>query len=331
MEDDTLVMGSTFPVEVAVYLPDPRAFFDTIRNKNHNNHKTKPLHFFSSSTQGGNTRTLDNYKKKNSSVLLPVPEAAFQLLQWAHYGHVPIFPTNQPQIDSDENPKSADKLLLSNDETNEVDSLEEEEEDTEELLEEDAFENEDTNEEEKSVVSNAMNDCMEQSAQHWTAILPEADEPQGFLEKNVRLRSYQKQALHFMMERETSGHSREQMEEQLALLRELSTLHQEQQQESGFFTTTTHSILATMTKNAPDIVCDCGPVIVSEEAQKKSQPLDGEINPVNHPLWQRRFLAKPDLSSSVCFYVNELLGTATYRPPEPPRPCSGGILADGMY
>ena len=79
-----------------------------------------------------------------------------------------------------------------------------------------------------------------------------------------------------------------------------------------------------------EIVCDIGPVVVTEEGQKKSTTLDGQVNPVNHPLWKRRFLAEPDLSRSVSFYVNELLGVATYRPPEPPKPCSGGILGDAM-
>ena len=83
------------------------------------------------------------------------------------------------------------------------------------------------------------------------------------------------------------------------------------------------------TKKQPAITCDCSPVIVSEEAQNDARTIiDNQINPMNHPLWERRYLASYDMKTPYLFYVNELMNTATISPPEPPQPCSGGTLAD---
>jgi hypothetical protein len=199
MEDDTLVMGSTFPAEVTVYLPNPRAFFETMHHDHHdatNNNRTKTAssHYFA---KRGNRKVNNNHHHKK---ILPVSEAAFQLLQWAHYGNVPNFQTNaQAPNDTDNDQNNSEKL--SSDETNSDSVMEDEEEEEEDTVEldEDAFENGD--EEEGRPIPNVMNDCVEQTLQSWSATLPETDEPQDFLVKNVRLRSYQKQALHFMMER----------------------------------------------------------------------------------------------------------------------------------
>ena len=68
-----------------------------------------------------------------------------------------------------------------------------------------------------------------------------------------------------------------------------------------------------------EILCECRPVLVSEAAQKKSTTLDGWVNPVHHLLWKCRFLAPPCMLRSISFYVNEVMGVATYKPPEPHR------------
>ena len=62
----------------------------------------------------------------------------------------------------------------------------------------------------------------------------------------------------------------------------------------------------------------------------KSVTIHGDVDPVQHPLWQRRFLTTDGLNAAVCFYVNEVLGVASSQPPNPPRQCVGGILADSM-
>jgi SNF2 family DNA or RNA helicase len=138
--------------------------------------------------------------------------------------------------------------------------------------------------------------------------LPCTDEPSGL---QVTLRAYQKQALWWMLQRETSGESRIELEQQLELLAELA---------------------GTKLQSQPtcDVQCECGPVLVSPAAREETRTLDGQVNPLVHPLWKQRFLASHDLSETRCFYVNELLGTARHTSPTPPTPCSGGILADAM-
>jgi hypothetical protein len=87
------------------------------------------------------------------------------------------------------------------------------------------------------------------------------------------------------------------------------------------------------------IACDCGPVVVRDDVvASRAIPLidygrtDLEIGRkyVHHPLWRRRFLATDDLATVYAFYVNELLGVASSSPPDPPRQCVGGLLADAM-
>ncbi|KAL3756862.1 hypothetical protein ACHAWU_005124 [Discostella pseudostelligera] len=89
--------------------------------------------------------------------------------------------------------------------------------------------------------------------------------------------------------------------------------------------------------------CTCGPVVVRDETVASSLEYDGsETNAENpnsrkrgkyiqHPLWQQRYLvAANDFNSVFAFYVNELMGIASARPPKPPKQCCGGILADAM-
>jgi DNA repair protein RAD5 len=128
------------------------------------------------------------------------------------------------------------------------------------------------------------------------------------------------------MQREQQGRSRQEMDEQLQLLGELAL------SESSAATQHGASIndMDRTNNNNNDIVCHIGSVLVSEKARQLSQTLDGQVNPICHPLWQQRFLASQGMDRTITFYVNELLKTATHRPPLPPTPCSGGILADAM-
>ena len=129
------------------------------------------------------------------------------------------------------------------------------------------------------------------------------------------LRPYQKQALYWMLQRESGDHDRNKLEKELTLLAELSRNASQQ---------------PIMDPPKQDIVCEVGPVRVSQSMAQKSCTIDGVENPVNHPLWQRRFLASADKTRAISFYVNELLGTASSKPPNPPRHCTGGILGDCM-
>lgn len=135
--------------------------------------------------------------------------------------------------------------------------------------------------------------------------LAEADQPEGFT--NVTLRPYQKQALHWMWQRETAGETQEEVQGRLELLSEMAGVTKKTKLETS--------------DTKENIVCDCGPVQVATEFRPSV---------IHHPLWTCRFLASPSMTEVKPFYVHELLGVATITPPRPPRPCSGGILADAM-
>jgi hypothetical protein len=214
--------------------------------------------------------------------------AAFALLQWAQYGNLPEFAV----------PGGGETVIKT--------------EPVDEEVREDFFEDDDTHEQRADWVDQV------EELQHWAVTLPQAADPPGLAE-GVTLRPYQKQALHWMRQRETTETSRAELEEQLALLSELASTQQKLP-------------LVAMTPLPPkvDIVCERGPVVLSDQAQREVQTWAGLANPAVHPLWQRRYVASPDLSECRVFYVNELVGKATLEPPKPPRPCAGGILADAM-
>lgn len=211
---------------------------------------------------------------------LELTDAAFALLQWAEYGDVPEFkvPENfsvDPSSDEDEP-----------------------------LCTEDAFQANVT-EELTSIAKNLL-------AQDGTKLLVEAPDPKGL--KGITLRSYQRQALSWMSQREKEPSSRYHVQNELELLSELNKSKKKQRN----FNVET------------EVSCeDSGPIRVSELGARKSKTLNGDINTVNHPLWERRYLAIGD-SAAVCFYVNEFVGIASAVPPAPPRQCAGGMLCDAM-
>jgi SNF2 family DNA or RNA helicase len=201
--------------------------------------------------------------------------------------------------------ESPDMKLLSKESSEESDA-------DEEILDESAFE-----EEQKAdawaegVVAAASKDPL--------ANLPEMPDPKGL---TVTLRPYQRQALSWMWKRETDPSNRDVVEKELKLLSELAR-NKTQQQNASIDAYQNQQTTA-------DIFCDCGPVLVSKEGTTKSTTIDGEVDPVTHPLWQRRFLAYDDMQSSISFYVNELIGIASDKSPNPPKQCVGGIQADAM-
>jgi hypothetical protein len=232
-------------------------------------------------------------KKSKKKKHLPLAEAAFGLLQWAEYGDVPDF---QPPQESQE-----DKTIIIDEEDDEDDD-----DDEAEMMKEEDFE--------AASVSSVRGTELDKSVStvnDWMMKLPEAEDPKGFL-NGITLRPYQRQALYWMNKREQDGESREDLEKQLTLLSDMACSDQQRK--------------ATPTVQGKDeIVCDCGPVRVTEQARKRSKTVEGETNPVQHPLWKQRFLASQSMDKTLSFYVNELLGVATHRVPPPPSPCSGGV------
>jgi hypothetical protein len=236
----------------------------------------KSQHFFH---QGTSKKTTAGNKKDE----LSPAEAAFRLVQWAEYGD--DIPNYSKELEGEGDDEEEEKGAMVDSAHGEDGQVEGE--------------------------SNATDDALGLTG---VAVLGEAVDPPGLTE-GISLRPYQRQALFFLDQRETIGSDRDQVEEQLGLLRELSEM-----------TKSAQSLPDSPRgqKVGAPVSCDCGPVRVLQPDATKT--LDGDVNPVNHPLWKRRYLAAPSLDKGYVFYVNELLGVALHRPPPPPTPCSGGIL-----
>ena len=294
MEDSHIVLGAQIPLSIQVFVLQPRALlalFDT----DHSQHAARPW-WNTQSTSTRTTLTNSNHNYNNNNRIQQ--DAAFGLLQWAEYGDVLEFPTPTKNHNKDD-------TLNETKPNDSEDGLAE--------LDEDEFEASEAVSPEGAKLDQSL------TTTDWAMSLPVLPDPIGFA-SGVTMRPYQKQALYWMVHRE-AGVSRDELEQELELLAELAT--------EGRAVGESYRFLGKENKGA-EIVCDCGPVLVSNQAKIKTRTLDGEMNPVGHPLWKQRYLASPDLKETVCFYVNELLGIATHRPPKPPSPCSGGVLADSM-
>jgi SNF2-related domain len=151
----------------------------------------------------------------------------------------------------------------------------------------------------------------------WALNLHQAADPPGFT-PDVTLRPYQKQALHWMFERETSEISAEELEEQLQL--QVEVLNSK----------LPRPYVRDRPREGVDIACECGPVQVSDCVEKATKTLTGHADVAIHPLWRKRYMATPDLSQSFVFYVQELTCRMSVEAPMPPKPCAGGVLADAM-
>ena len=240
---------------------------------------------------------------------MTLPEAAFSFLQWAEYGALPEIPEFSAAKGDDNANSNEPSESSDNDDAIMMD-------------EEDFTAEEEANKTERPEWAKSVNDNENADT---TALLPEMDDPKGF-DGSVTLRPYQRQALYWMMKREQQGESREELEKELKLLSELANNNSQKHPQSPVA-----SWKGRSNCTEPKICCDCGPVKVTEIGKNEAKTLDGETNPVNHPLWQVRYLGNRSQDCATLFYVNELLGIATCQPPAPPKQCSGGILADDMY
>lgn len=303
MEDCNMPMGAEVPLVLTVSVTAPRDFFALFEQ---DEKSTKSSQYFANRNNNSN-----NDSKRASLSKMTVIEAAFAFLQWAEYGKLPEMP---------EFSATAAKTSGDDDGKNHI-------EDDDVLLKEEDFAAEEGSDvaeqpEWAKSVNNAETDNKDNNKQP----LPELDDPAGF-DDAVVLRPYQRQALYWMMKREQEGESRSELESELALLSELAS---NQSGGSGPGTSWPTATNSNESSSQTDIICDCGPVLVSEAGKKVAKTLDGEANPLNHPLWKPRYMAEHGMGGAILFYVNELLGIATCHPPAPPKQCSGGILADDM-
>lgn len=208
-------------------------------------------------------------RRPNDVQRIDVVEAAFHLLQWAEYGDVSEF----PKPDHSKGIEKSEDIFEKDEESDEV---------MNEQTEEEYFEE---GEENKAEWAEHVVDAA--SAQ---SNLPEVSDPNG-LQNGITLHAYQRQALHWMMKRERNSEDRSDLEAELQLLAELSP--QDKQTK-----VTNHN-----PEPQSEISCECGPIIVNKDGARKSMTLAGELDPVDHPLWKRRFLATRGMEAAISFYV----------------------------
>jgi SNF2 family DNA or RNA helicase len=308
MEDHHLVIGSDIPINLKIYLNDAESFFDLFTSTETKS-QSESSQFF-------------GRKNKGKKGKMDIREAAFRLLQWAQYGEemeigreekgVKVEGISEMKLDASNGNNEEDDCSVASSTTKELYLDTTEDGDYEELLE-----------------SEEVKELNQLVAKGHSKSIPELSDPSGFKD-GVTLRPYQRQALFWMCRREGMTYQQLNMEgeeedindEELQLLAELTAPENRSDMQIW---------------GGKGIACDCGPVVVEDEdiatravpvadygKQAKHQAH------VHHPLWKRRFLATQDMRQVYAFYVNELLGIATSSPPNPPRQCVGGILADAM-
>lgn len=316
MEDTGLMIGSEVPLSLSVHIDQPAQFFDLFDTT---------TSATDAKASGSDWLSKKMSSKKKTKQMPPLAIAAFRLLQWAQYGNVPSFTVagdaadatgESDQIDGD-NGNSSDDNIDGADNAGQAATTVDEEQFSQTDNEEE------TPEWANSIIENVGGDDQQTlSSKKVPLQLSEESDPEG-LRSGITLRPYQRQALHWMMHREDDSPDRNDLTREMELLAELAATSASGAAAAG-------SLPSSHFGNPKTITCECGPVLVSDEMAAKSVTIHGDVDPVQHPLWQRRFLTTDGLNAAVCFYVNEVLGVASSQPPNPPRQCVGGILADSM-
>jgi hypothetical protein len=387
MEMTNLVTGSEIPISVSIYILKPVPFFQQFEAPPQDSMQSSSTKcstgtqfwemqklWASSAAAAAASNNLQRGKRRRRMPL--VQQAAFDLLQWAENGDVPDFVKDvaaaaDPSCDDEKTNKAAttascgfasggvspaaastDTSNGDGDEPDEEDDEEEEEAGNLIELSEADFDNDDDATAKSATAAPPLPKDWGAGSDNAAALLPEApDDPVGFKDGIRLCRPYQSQALYWMMQREkgvlmdcssnSSANDTEPdsvMQEQMNLLSELVDTA----------ASAKHRPSSLQPQQGRDVVCECGPVLLSARAQSQTKTLYGQaICPgVSHPLWSRRFLVKADafvdassLSLSIsknsnniksaaetmCFHVNEVLGVARHEPPEPPTPCRGYV------
>jgi DNA repair protein RAD5 len=294
MEDKMLAIGSEVPLELTITILRPNDFFRLFESDINGPVVDKSSQYFGKNNHKNRAKTANS-------------RAAFDLLQWAHYGNVPTFdiPNDESQDEEEQNIQ-INKLPKNP-----------HEEDVEENLD-NVLLNTDA-EDDANPLTKEIFSC--QSSE-----LSEESDPVMLTKNGIQLRSYQRQGLHWMMLREENANTKESaaFQKQLQLLADLASSHR----------SSNANEVGSSTKIVEGIECEVGPVLVSEAIAADSKSLGGENNSVVHPLWEKRFLwyreggCKSEMIYT--FYVNELLQVASKIAPRPPKEVCGGILADSM-
>lgn len=295
MEETNLKIGSTIAFNLSVYIINPLKFFAIFEDDNENTIvDSYSKQFFAAAAHSSDISNSEK-KRQNLKGNNHLRATAFSLLQWAQHGEVlPILeekPNEKDDEDDDDNDNDADNNEKDIDETA-IPKW------AEGVLRSRKGPDSDDN-------SDAENSN---------------DTPLGF-RAGVQLRQYQKESLHWMIQREANtgvGTT-----ELLDILNELSGIKSSIRRDKE-----DEVVLMLDTKV---IKCDVGPVLVNTnriEVPSVSGPSDAHQN--YHPLWERRFLCNDQQTKALSFFVQPCFGNAKPFPPLSPAPCRGGILADEM-
>lgn len=282
MEDRYLRIGSEVPMNISIFLEQPLLFFDLFdavgsnTNSNQNN-KCQQLYL----------KSANRVSKKK---LLPAVQAAYSLIEWAEYGDNHILEKFSSDNRGNESCNSSD------DEFQDISGMKEGEDvRNTRLLPEEDFKPE-TDEVTSDTTKLTKDILCSQSVNKVISNLPEMSDPD--FKGDLTLRCYQRQALHWMMMRESEASAdRDELEKELKFLAELAI-------DTKLGSRKISSLSPMRLSTSAPISCECGPVIVTEEVAEDSTTLDGVQNVIQHPLWKRRFLATPDLGSVYSFYVS---------------------------
>ena len=298
MEVRNLFIGNEIPICLNIYIEQPRDFFELFDPVLQNDSHLSSIGWKPSLQK----KTAPFLGKK--SIFLPLNQAAYALLDWAEFGDEYIYDMIDRFASLVDN---GDGTLDENnhDETEQT------------LLSEDDFKAETEEVKLPEWTENILGGSTSKNQEN----IPEEIDPHSLTENGVKLHCYQRQALYWMIKRETDNISEEISDE----MKFLDSLIAETMPHGKRKIASVKKM-----KEYDEISCECGPVTASERVILNSPTISGVKCSIYHPLWQRRLLASSDLKVAVSFFVNDLLKVASMNPPNPPIPCRGGILADAM-
>jgi SNF2 family DNA or RNA helicase len=336
LEDNQLHIGSEVPLQVNVYLRKPIDFFqlwDIASNNNVTDGDTSNIdNNILKKTITGKTKVLPKNNNSKSSknnktdIAEGLSNAAFDLLQWSQYDQLPTFrkPPNSdtgntskslvtsPSTSNENNfspSESKNNSIINADKASIIDDDDSKYEDVDNI---DVYDESNSPEWAKSILDSNQT-------------LPEEADPVMFTETGISLRSYQRQALYWMLQRERDEDgTSDGLKKQTELLSELLSTPSSTTNSSRVSLNDDESVVIDQRGQSP------GPVKVTRTEALQSTTIQGKSNQIVHPLWQTRYLWDKSKNLLHSFYVNELMQTATCVPPNPPKQCVGGLLCDAM-
>jgi len=271
MEERDIPFGGDVPLCLSVFIEDPISFFNLFTTKAALScNSTHSQTFFKKAVSSNSISRKQSIAKKE--------EAAFSLLQWAQYG-----PSNSPNFDQKNAVNESEKTQNNESSDEKVEILDEAEFDVNVASKvpdwaDNVFESKNSDSSPSVSTSLAKDSSLQ--------------DPVGFT--NVTLRSYQRDALHWMLKRESEFENEDDINRDLALIADFASISKKRDSTQQFSLSTSESIK-----------CECSPVLVSDQKRKSCLSIDGKkLSSMEHPLWEKRYLANENMTEAYAFYVS---------------------------